>query len=60
MTGTITTTNHKSETTNMNTNVNTIGAAILVQTAIRYGSFVAMLWIFLTFANDWVLAFAAG
>ena len=58
MSGT-TTTNSKSETTNMTTNINTVGWAILFQSLIRYGAFIAMAWLALTFADGWVMAFIA-
>lgn len=44
----------------MSTNIQTVGAAILFQSLIRYGAFVVMLWLTLTFANDWVLAAIAA
>lgn len=40
----------------MNTNINTIGWAILLQTLIKYGAFIAIAWLVLAFANEWVLA----
>lgn len=47
----------KQTSTNMNTNINTIGWAIVFQTVIRYGAFLAMAWLFLTFADVWVTAY---
>ena len=49
----------KSESTNMNTNINTVGLAILAQSAIRYGAFFAIAWLALTFADGWVTAYIA-
>lgn len=48
-----------SESTNMNTNINTIGWQILVQTLIRYGSFIAIAWLILSFLDVWVSAYIA-
>lgn len=41
----------------MNTNINTIGWQILVQTLIRYGSFIAIAWLILSFLDVWVSAY---
>lgn len=43
----------------MTTNIETIGWAILLQSLIRYGAYIAIAWIFLTFADGWVTAFIA-
>lgn len=48
-----------SESTNMNTNINTIGWQILVQTLIRYGSFIAIALLILSFLDVWVSAYIA-
>jgi len=48
-----------SESTNMSTNINTIGWQILVQTLIRYGSFIAIAWLILSFMDVWVSAYIA-
>ncbi|RWX78288.1 hypothetical protein EPK99_06565 [Neorhizobium lilium] len=45
------------ERTSVETNINTIGWAILVQSLIRYGAFIAIAWLTLTFANGWVMAY---
>ncbi len=40
----------------MDKHINTVGVAIVFQSIIRYGAFGAMLWLVLTFANEWVFA----
>lgn len=47
---------NRSESNSMSKNVTTVGAAILVQAIIRYGAFVAMLWLTLSFVDVWVMA----
>lgn len=51
---------HTEDSTSMNTNINTIGWQILVQSLIRYGAFVVMLWLALTFADGWIAAYLAA
>ncbi len=47
------------ERTSVETSINTIGWAILVQSLIKYGAFIVIVWLVLLFANDWVLALVA-
>lgn len=54
---TISNTNHKSESTSVDKEIKTIGFAILMQTMIRYGAFVAIAYLVLTFMNVWVMAY---
>lgn len=49
----------KKVSTKMNTNISTIGWQILVQTLIRYGSFIAIAWLILSFLDVWVSAYIA-
>jgi hypothetical protein len=44
------------EETRMNTEIQTIGAAVIGQTVIRYGAYIAIAWLVLTFADGWVMA----
>ncbi len=48
--------NRFNESTSMSTEVKTIGTAILVQSAIRYAAYVAIMWITLSFVDGWVMA----
>lgn len=43
----------------MNTQITTIGAAMLLQHAIRYGAFIAMTWLVLTFVDGWIMTWIA-
>lgn len=49
----------KSESKSMNTNIQTIGAAIVFQNAIKYVALIAMLWIVMSFADSWVMTWLA-
>jgi len=40
----------------MNTEIQTVGAAIIVQTAIRYAAYFAIAWLVLSFADGWIMA----
>lgn len=60
MMSTNSTTRNIEERKSVETNINTIGGAILVQTLIRYAAYVAITWISLTFMNDWVLTYIAA
>ena len=46
--------------TRMNTEIQTIGGAIIAQTVIRYAAYLAMLWMVLTFADGWVAAWISA
>ena len=46
----------REEITRMNTEIQTIGGAILFQTAIRCAANVAIAWIVLSFADGWIMA----
>lgn len=43
--------------TRMNTEMQTIGGAILIQTAIRYAAYIAIAWLALGFIDGWVMAY---
>jgi hypothetical protein len=40
----------------MNTQITTIGAAVLLQNIVRYAAYVAIAWLALSFADGWVMA----
>lgn len=48
------------EETRMNREIQTVGAAIIVQTAIRYVAYIGIAWLVLSFADRWVMAWLAG
>lgn len=47
----------KSESTSMNTEIQTVGNAILIQTLIRYAAYIVIAWLPLSFADGWVTAY---
>jgi hypothetical protein len=47
---------NRSETTNMSTEIQTIGGAILIQNAIKYAAYIAIAWLTLSFVDGWVMA----
>ena len=46
----------RSESTSMNTEMQTIGGAILMQNVIKYASYIAIAWLTLSFVDGWVMA----
>lgn len=40
----------------MSTEIQTIGGAILIQNVIKYGAYIAIAWITLSFVDGWVMA----
>ena len=49
----------KSESKSMDTQIQTIGAAIIFQNVIKYAAYIAMTWIVLSFADVWIMAWLA-
>lgn len=47
------------ESTSMNTEIQTVGAAIIAQTVIRYATIFALAWLALSFIDGWVIAYLA-
>ncbi|MDX1819301.1 MAG: hypothetical protein R3197_00265 [Paracoccaceae bacterium] len=50
----------RQESTIMNTEIRTIGAAVLIQNAIRMAACVAIVWLVLSFADRWIMAWIAA
>jgi hypothetical protein len=48
------------ESTRMNTEIQTIGGAMLIQTLIRYAAYIAIAWLALSFIDAWVMAYLAA
>ena len=46
----------RTETKNMSTEIQTIGGAILAQTAIRYAAYIFIAWLGFSYADGWVMA----
>jgi hypothetical protein len=44
------------EETRMNTEIHTVGMAMIAQTVIRYAAYIAIAWLALSFADGWVQA----
>lgn len=47
------------ESTRMNTEIQTVGLAMIAQTAIRYVAVLALVWLALAFIDGWVMAYLA-
>jgi hypothetical protein len=47
------------ETTSMNTEIQTVGLAIIVQTVVRYAALFALAWLALSFVDGWVMSYLA-
>lgn len=47
---------NRSENTSMNTQIQTIGVAILMQNVIKYAAYIATAWLTLSFVDGWVMA----
>ena len=45
--------------TRMNTEIQTIGGAIIAQTVIRYAAYIALAWLALSYADGWVMAWVS-
>lgn len=49
----------KTESTSMNTEIQTVGMALIAQTAVRYAAIFALAWLALSFIDGWVMAYLA-
>ena len=47
---------HHRQETRMNTEISTIGNAVLIQSLIRYAAYVLIAWLILSFADGWIMA----
>lgn len=50
---------NRSETTNMSTEIQTVGTAIIFQSVIRYAAFIAIAWLALSYVDGWVTTYLA-
>ncbi|MDE4189621.1 hypothetical protein [Phaeobacter gallaeciensis] len=41
----------------MNTEIHTVGIAVIAQTAIRYAAIFALVWLAFSFIDGWVMAY---
>ena len=47
------------EESRMNREIQTVGAAIIVQTVIRYAAYLGLAWLALAYADGWVMAWVS-